>query len=176
MHKSPKQREKLHQRNRRILCSFRDHVPPNRDWGGSLPVVMGQAPVAAAPGMSTGQEILSWASSGGPGMQEKAAWVSLKDLEWETFWNAKDCVSPLLLLTACCWELQRPRREVKPVAAWFLDMLWLNCCSCNCLKKKKRKKSFFKKTRKKEVMRCIVWTRDQRGVWIVSACHLIASD
>lgn len=50
-------------------------------------------------------------------------------------------------------------REVKLVAVWFLDMLGVNCSSCNCFKKM----FFFKKKnkpRKKDVMKGIVCTRN----------------
>lgn len=84
-----------------------------------------------------------------PGVQERAAWVSLKDLERETSWNAKRCVSPLLLLTAHHWGSETGRCLVSRHA--LRDLLFLQLFLKNVKKKT---------TRKKEVMKGVAWTRN----------------
>lgn len=154
MHKSPKQKEKLHQRNRKILCSFRDHVPPSRGCGGSLPAVVGQAP--AAPRVSTEEKLLSWASSGGQTCRRK------QHRYHSGTWSEKRPEMPSVVFHhPRHWELQKTRREVKLVAVCWLDMPWVNCSPCNCLKENKKLGYFyFFSVKKKEVMKSVVWTRN----------------
>lgn len=144
MHKSPKQRGKLHRRSRRISCLCRDHVPPNRDWGGSLPAATGWAPAAAAPRTSTGGELLSWASSGGQACRRKHHGCHTrtrreKPPETLSVASHHSCFSPHV--TASC----REQGEVKLVTAQFLDMLGVTCASCNSVFKKRKKKRKYQK-------------------------------